>query len=134
MKKPTWFSDLVAYIDGHERTGFAYGAHDCALNVAGMIEAMTGVDHAKPWRGRYKTLAGGLKAMKKAGFADHFDYVQKTFPEVPVSFAGNGDIAAVRIEGNWSLGCFMNNFIYVLTPVGMGILPRSQAEKAFKVE
>ena len=72
-----WHARLAAYVYEAGRTPFAYGAHDCALFAAGAVAAMTGTDLASDWRGRYRTLAGGLKAVKRAGHADHVAQVME---------------------------------------------------------
>jgi hypothetical protein len=42
---------------------FAWGAHDCALFAADAIQAMTGVDIAEDFRGKYSDEAGAIAAI-----------------------------------------------------------------------
>lgn len=65
----------------------------CARFAAGAVEAQTGVDHYKPFRGRYRNELGAAKALKKYGagtleatFDRHLD------PRSSPAFAQRGDI------------------------------------------
>lgn len=132
MKKPTWFSDLIDYLDTIEARAFEPGAHDCALFVAGAIEAMYGVDVGAQWRGQYKTIDEGLALVRSYGFRDHLHLVSRALDAIAPAMARTGDIALVRGEdGAPSLGLFMGSFIRVVTPAGMGNLPRSRAIQAW---
>lgn len=130
MRRENWRSALIAYIDDRTGEPFAYGVNDCLLMVAGAVAAMTGVDHAGPFRGRYSSLAEGrrLIGMSLTGF------VGRLFPEIVPATAGDGDIGAVRVGREWGFGIFSDAHLFVQTETGMGILPRSDARKAFRVD
>lgn len=132
MKNPTWFADLCAYLDAAEARPFMPGEHDCALFVAGAIAVMHGVDLAAQWRGQYRTIDEGLALIRAAGFADHLAIAAETFQAVAPSLAKTGDIALVRgDDGAVSLGLFVGATIRVVTPAGLGLLPRSRAIQAW---
>ena len=40
---------------------FKYGEFDCCLFVADIVEKMTGIDHAKAFRGQYKSKSKAMK-------------------------------------------------------------------------
>lgn len=62
-KLPDWQDRLAAYLEDCQGRRFAYGSHDCALFAAGAVEAMTGVDLAEGWRGRYRGPASARRAL-----------------------------------------------------------------------
>ena len=62
-----WTAPLIEYLAAAARRPFKPGHHDCALFAAGAVAAMTGTDFAAQWRGRYTTLRGGLRVIRRAG-------------------------------------------------------------------
>lgn len=133
MRLPDWKSRLIAYLADAARIPFQPGVHDCALFSAGAVFAMTGVDYAATWRGRYTTLNGGLRVLRKAGFADHIALAAMSFDEVHPAFAQVGDLAVLPSPGGNVLGVLRGETIYVLTPACLGHEPRERATRAFSV-
>ncbi len=134
MKRlPDWHNRLVVYLNQVARTAFNPGEMDCALFIAGAVEAMTGVDLAVEFRGRYTTVLGGLRVAKKAGFADIPALVEGRFAEVSPAFAQVGDIAILQADGEIAFGIIQGEKIYVRHPEGMALVPLRLAERVFKV-
>ena len=131
---PDWHHRLVTYLAGAARTPFAPGAHDCALFTAGAIHAMTGTDLAAEFRGHYRTLAGGRRVLRRAGYADHVALAAALLPEIAVSWARPGDIAAVPSADGPALGVVQGGSVYVIGPAGIGLVPLRDATRAFRVE
>jgi uncharacterized protein DUF6950 len=129
-----WHARLVAYLDLCRGRSFAYGQHDCALFAAGAIEAMTGEDPAREWRGRYTTLRGGLRVIRKSGYHDHIEAVAALFVEIPVDQALPGDLAVVGSEHGPALGVVQGAMIFVLGDAGLGMVARTMSTRAFRVE
>ena len=127
---PDWRPRLVAYLEEVRARPFAYGSHDCALFVAGAVQAMTGFDAAAGFRDRYDSLKGGLKLLTKG---DHVALVARLLAEVPPSFAQVGDIAVIGQVGVPALGLFEGETILVLRDEGLGHMPRAAATQAFRV-
>ena len=115
---PDWQPRLHAWLRRVNGTPFVPGSHDCCLFGAGAIEAQTGVDIAAAWRGRYTTLAGGRRVLRKAGFADHVALIEATLPMIHASYAREGDLALVEAEGEWAVGVNQGTAIYILTQSG----------------
>lgn len=126
---PDWHPRLAIYVSSIARKPFRPGRLDCCLFAAGAVEAMTGDDIAKDWRG-YKTIENGLKSMKQAGFADHVAFVATLFDEAIHAHAAPGDIAVVD---NDALGIVQGQMIYVMGLTGLGFVPMAQAIRIFKV-
>lgn len=121
---------LSRYVDEVHRTPFAYGRNDCLLMVAGAVERITGIDHAAPYRGRYRTLIGAKRMLGKPPL----EFVAGLFEEYEhQSRAGDGDIGAFEQDGDWCFGVFIGAHLYLQTVDGLGIRPRSDSMKAFRV-
>ncbi len=133
-RRPDWQPCLFAYLAEVARRPLAPGQHDCALFAAGALEAMTGVDPAAEWRGRYTSFNAGLKALKKAGFRDHIALVASHFTEVAPAFAQVGDLGVIRLPGELpALGIFTGEHLAVLRDSGLGFVLREMASEAWRV-
>lgn len=141
-RKPGWRNALIAWLAQAARTPFEEGVNDCALFAAGAVLAMTGTDLAEGWRGRYRSTRGGLRALRRAGYADHVDLVARHFAEVPPSLAQAGDLAVLPGgpggqgrpgDGAAAIGIVQGAAIYVIAPGGLGVVPLTMAERAFRV-
>lgn len=96
---PDWQPRLHAWLRAINGRPIEPGRHDCCLFGAGAIEAQTGVDIAAPWRGRYTTMAGGRRVLRKSGHADHIALIVALLPEIQASAAREGDIALIETAG-----------------------------------
>lgn len=132
-KQPNWQASLTDYAASVAAMPFDPATHHCAFFAAGAVRAMTGVDLAAKWRGRTKTVAAGLRALRRAGFDDHVALVAAHFDEVPPAFAQVGDIAVLATEGQPALGIVAGPVVYVLHPHGLGTVPLTDAQRAFRV-
>ncbi|QYK42872.1 MAG: hypothetical protein KF887_07150 [Paracoccaceae bacterium] len=130
---PDWRSRLGTYVAGAAATRYRPGRHDCALFAAGAVAAMTGSDPAAPWRGRYTTLRGGFRVLRRAGYRDHLALVTATLAPCPPSFARAGDLAAVPGEAGLALGVVQGERIYVLRETGLATVDLLQAVAAWRV-
>lgn len=133
MRQPDWKLRLIQYLSEAARTPFAPGRHDCALFAAGAVEAMTGMDYARPFKGRYTTLKGGLRILREAGFADAVALAAAWLPEIAPAFAAPGDLAVIDTAAGPALGVVQGAGIYVLTPDRLGVVPLLGASRAFRV-
>ena len=127
MRLHDWEHRLTQYVSRVAREGFAYGRHDCALFAAGGVEAVTGTDPAAAWRGRYTTLAEGLRLIRAAGFDDHVAAALHGFPAIPAARVMVADLAVVPAEEGLALGIVQGALIYVLRPGGLGLVPLGTA-------
>lgn len=128
MRLYNWESRLSAYVASISQRGFAWGEHDCALFAAGGVEAVTGADPARSWRGAYASATGGLRLLRQAGFGDHVACAAALYPAIPMAVALPGDLAVLPAEdGVGALGIVQGEMIYVLRPDGLGLVPLSAA-------
>jgi hypothetical protein len=92
---------LQSYLDLHRDEKFKYGTRDCCLFTAGCIEAMTGIDIAAWFRGRYGTRKQSFALVKertgKASIQAVIEYVAKEhgFQPIPVAMAQRGDMVLI---------------------------------------
>lgn len=134
MRRADWKPRLALYLSQVVRKGFAPGAHDCALFAAGAVEAMTGIDIAAPFRGRYRTIRGGIRILRAAGHADHIALARVHFAEVHKSRATPGDLAILPTEDGMALGVVHGEMVFVLSARGgMGMKPVQSAVRILQV-
>lgn len=87
-----WEDRLATYLDRMSEEPFKYGTNDCALFVAGAIKAMTGVDPAEDYRGKYDTQRAAAEALKEYGEGTLLKTVRAWAEEKSVHFAQRGDL------------------------------------------
>ena len=133
MRQTHWKLQLCQYLGEAARRPFEEGQHDCALFLANAVAAMTGVDFAAPYRGRYTTTRGGLRMLRKNGFADHVALAAHHLTEIAVARATPGDGAVVPDTYGLALGVVQGECIYVLTPTGLALVDLLRATRAFRV-
>ena len=117
------------YIDRVAAHPFQWGVNDPMMFVAGVVELLTGVDHGEGLRGRYMSCAEGKKLIGMTALR----FVSARLESIEPVRAVDGDIAAVKQGRELGFGVFMGAMIYTMTVNGIGILPRRDAVKAFKV-
>lgn len=117
------------YIDRVAAHPFQWGVNDPMMLIAGVVELLTGVDHGEGLRGRYGSCAEGKKLIGMTPLR----FVSARLESIEPVRAVDGDIAAVKQGRELGFGVFMGAMIYTMTVNGIGILPRRDAVKAFKV-
>jgi hypothetical protein len=137
---PDWRARLGHHGRASARCPFAWGAHDCALFAAGAVQAITGLDIAAEWRGRYTTARGAMRVLRRDGGDGLVGLAQARFDEIPVATAQVGDLAVLPSESDdrragfdHVLGVVIGEHIWVLRPDGLGAVGLLQAERAFAV-
>lgn len=97
-----WPERLVAYIESHRATPFAYGPHDCVRFAAGAVHAVTGVDvlQSVQWSD-LRTAVQLLRA--HGGLAGAVDSVLPRL-QTP-ALAQRGDIVLLTRPGAAGTGC-----------------------------
>lgn len=133
QRRNDWKPLLRAYLAAQAEAPFAYGSADCGAFAGGAVEAMTGENpHAKV-AGKYKTMAGALRALKRLGHDDHVAYAASLLTEIEPLYAAFGDIAVVDSPEGPALGVVVGAHIEVRAPGGRGVVPLTDAVRAFRV-
>lgn len=125
-----WQSRLTDYLLAARRQEIDPGKFDCMLFAAGGVRVMTGTDLAAEFRGRYTTLRGGFRILKKAGFPDHLALIDdRVGPRLGWMALRTGDVAAVPgDDGTPAIGIVTGDLVHCLAPVGgLGAVPLDAA-------
>jgi hypothetical protein len=130
-KKEHWLTeDFPQFIDARLNTPFAWGSNDCALFAADAIQAITGVDIADDFRGKYKAKTGAVKAINSVAggstLADATSYCAQKhgLPEYEYPLmAKRGELVLVKnADGEEIAGVVSLNGRYVFSPGETGLL------------
>jgi hypothetical protein len=133
---PGWRSALFAAIEAHRRCPLDYGTHDCALLAADSVLAMTGVDLAARFRGRYASEAEARALLAAEGFADVADVAAAHFETTTTLRARVGDLAALpsaAADSELVLGVVTGSVVQVFAPQGVGAVSLRRAIRAYRV-
>lgn len=124
---PDWRPRLAAWLDACARRPYAPGTHDCALFAAGAVEAQTGIDFARAYRGAYRTVEAGEALLGQDAAA----YAAAILPErSAVLDAVEGDIAVIGPV----LGVVGGAHVLVLRPQGgLGSVALTRADRVLAV-
>ena len=135
-RRDDWRARLAAEMDRQRREPFVWGKHDCAIGfVAGIVEAITGADLARGYRGRYRGAAGAAKLLKSEGVETLGDLAARHLPECHPAFARIGDIGVIAADGPGDEAfCMVDaSHLVVMTEQGHGHRPRADMIRAFRV-
>ncbi len=128
-----WLTRLHKVIADTEGKPFQYGVNDCALFGASIVNACLGFDPAETYRGRYKTKIGGIRAIRKSGYQDQIDYVEKTFSQTPILFSREGDLGLVETEEGPAIVALLGSFAAGVSKTGLIRFPIGEVKIAFRV-
>ena len=112
---------------------FTWGKADCALRACHVAEAITGVDLAEQYAGRYSTPQGAARVIRRAGFDTLGDMAAGTLPEIAPGQATRGDLVAIDTKDGEALGVAMPPHCLAAGPTAWQILPLAAATRAFKI-
>ena len=132
-KVDDWRSRLRKYLEDNTNTPFRLGLYACGSFAGGAIEAMTGENPHAAVAGKYKTMAGALRALKRLGHEDHIAYAASVLDEIDPLYAQFGDVAVVDSPEGPALGVVIGAHIEIRTPEGRGVVPLTDAVRAFRV-
>lgn len=96
MRRANWEQALSEYLAAAEGLRFDYGGAEhttvCAFHAADAVLAMTGIDYAAPFRGKFTTAAGAARALRRYGAGTLEATIDSLFAEKPIGFAQRGDL------------------------------------------
>ncbi len=92
-RKENWKDILYHYINKNQDREYELGTHDCVLFASNVILAMTDIDIAKDYRGKYKTKTEYLKLFKNLDVRTLEEITNKELGwSLPISKAQIGDL------------------------------------------
>ncbi|WP_294292721.1 hypothetical protein [uncultured Sphingomonas sp.] len=92
MRRADWEARLHDFLLARAGACHTYGATDCCLNAADAVLAMTDIDLAADFRGRYTTASGAARALKRYGAGTLEATLDAMLPVVEPAFARRGDL------------------------------------------
>ena len=90
QRLPHWRLHFDQLLCSRLQTNFAWGIFDCCLFAADVVQAVTGVDPAAPYRG-YRGARQGMRLLQSAGGVGSFATRALGFP-VRMDLARVGDV------------------------------------------
>lgn len=112
-----------------------WAAGGCLAFPGKVAMAITGRDPTEAVRGQFRSEAEATRLMAENGCASLHDVALRAFAEIPVALARPGDWAIVANEGGGEgLGVVVGSQIAVRTPISKGLVLRSRATSAYRVE
>lgn len=138
-RRPDWRAQLRVYVESVRGLAFVWGQMDCALFVAGAVEAMTGIDHTDGLRGKYDTAASALRTVRMLGYIDHVDMARAKFDEIKdrgrpaPHLAQVGDIAVIPTPAGAALGIVQGPRVFAMGERGLTTIDLLEATMALRV-
>lgn len=133
MRLTDWqlrFSDATR--EAHDKR-FKWGEHDCCLWVANCVLAITGIDYAESWRGKYSDESGAYALIKKGeSLTKMVTSVLKTEAINP-NYANVGDVVLIVTGGKEALAICNGASVLIPSRTRMVSLPMSSAKKVWKI-
>lgn len=117
---------------------YSDNASDCFFTGLAMVDAIQGTDLRKTYEGRYKTLAGAQRALKKEGHTTLVSFFDALLEQIAPLQAHIGDLAIVSlpVEGTNRMaehvGIHTGNRVRVKTEAGAVEFSPAQAIAAFR--
>lgn len=124
MRSPDWAPRLALLARERALMPFAWGRNDCCLFAADAVLAMTGVDHAKAFRG-YENEFGALRLIQRAGGLRQIATAALGEP-VDVTMAAVGDVVLMLNDGRELLA--VCNGTAALSPGEKGLVAHPMAD------
>lgn len=110
---------------------FEWGTNDCCMFAVNAVEAMTGKDHGKPYRG-YKTALGAVRRLEKFGGVEGIATIELGDPK-PVKQAKRGDVVSIQNGENIILGICVGVKMAAVSEEGLTLFSMSVARNAWSV-
>jgi len=132
MRREDWPEVLHAEIEAARDKPFVWGACDCCLWAADVVKALTGMDYAAEFRGRYSTARGAVRALKRYGKGTLDATMDALLPRRP--FPMRGDVVMAIVDGQQALGICVDVRAAFKAPQGLTFLPLSEIAAAWAVD
>lgn len=129
---PDWQLKFAACVDKHRSIPFAWGTHDCVLWASNVILAMTGIDPAKAYRGKYNSALTAAKIIGTTGLGAMASQALGKTP-VDVKMANVGDLLLVKQDGQELLAICNGDTVLAPGKNGLITLPISLAVQAWRI-
>lgn len=129
MRVDGWESKLNDVIS--QSSVFEWGTNDCCMFAVRVVEAITGIDHGKPYRG-YKTERGAASRLLKHGGVEGIATKELGEPKSTL-LAKRGDVVSFETQDQIALGICIGDKIVAVSKAGIVSLSMREAIKAWSV-
>lgn len=106
--KNGWEVRLNRAVEAAMGAPFEYGEHDCCTFAADCVEAMTGVDHLKGFRGRYHDKKSAVALLRRSGVIPRLR--AKFGPGVPRAAAKRGFVVVSMGKQGATVGMCLGRY------------------------
>lgn len=125
---------LGDFLEAMAARPFADGRHDCLLTVADWVRSVIGRDPAAPFRGRYRTVLGRERLLRRLGgmeaaMRDGAARVGLSATDRPVS----GDVGLIRHRGQALAAIHTDGLWAVQSSAGLTVLCADAVVQAWSV-
>lgn len=129
-----WPGILNKEIDKARDMPFEWGASDCALWVANVVEAMTGIDYAESFREKYTTKTGADRALQRYGLEQLAETVTGLLgAPIEARRARRGDVVMMPMDGIQSIGICLGRAVAFKSAEGLLFFKKSDCECAWRI-
>jgi hypothetical protein len=98
-RHPQWEQRLHEYVTANLSRPYAWSQHDCLMLAANAAKAVTGKDHAREHRGKYKSHASAYSYLRRTfNVSSPAELLDTLFPLKKVGFAGVGDLVLCHVD------------------------------------
>lgn len=136
MRKFDWPEKLFDAIKVASKHKFEWGKNDCALFACDCAKAMTGIDYAKDFRGKYDTRKSAMAALKEIEAVNDLPALADKFlgERIDLKRAQRGDVVLLTIGSMKALGVITGTHAVFLAPKGIQTMLVSDCASAWRVQ
>ena len=127
---------LIDFIEGRRGRPFSWGDNDCAMFAADWVLKQTGIDPLAPFRGRYSTAAGSVRALRRYGTGELISTWTSSVgaPLASVRLAMRGDVVAKAMgEAGDAIGIVVDHRAVFVAPNELRFEPVESCRLAWRV-
>lgn len=128
-----WPTELNNFIETRRATPFQWGKNDCALFAADAVLAITGIDHAAEYRGRYTTRIGSARVLLRSGIKDLRELLSLYFDELAPASVRRGDLACFDTGNGPTIGVCVGQYIVAPGAAGLEWIPMTIVEEGWSI-
>lgn len=134
-RRHDWPERIMAVLDRAATQAFAWGRADCFTLAMDAVAAITGADPYPDERGAYTTPVGARLRLTAHGFADMAALFDSVAAEIPVAFAGRGDLGLTETATGELAAIVCDGTAWVGRSEGEGFVrvPRNAAVRAWRI-
>lgn len=132
VRLENWEQRLNDFLAAHSDAVHRYGAIDCVLFPAAIVEALTGEDPGAPYRGTYDGQVGALRLLAKLGAESPTELIDRYLPRVIRPMARRGDIV-MTYDGQTAVVFGEDALGICEDKAGFQRIPRARWQRAWRI-